>query len=145
MENPLPPSLMAALSTVANISDRLAETLCHFSRLDMDSDTVLTNLDQVASALTFEEMQEAPAMLHEAARAFRRCFPSDSLGWDDAATLAHIAGLIENELGTVEQIRQWNERIEARNLAGLNVPPALPIVYKAWPDAPPRLTRLNSL
>lgn len=147
-QTPLPPSLMSALAEVANIADKLAACACDRpagNLLPAETAACIDNLDAVASALTWKDLEQAPAMLNAVARAYRQTFPSDSLGWEDAATLTNIAVLIQNELGTLEQISQWNERIEARNLAGLNVPPALPIVYNAWPDAPPRLTRLNSL
>ena len=119
MKQPLPPSIVSALATVADISDRLAETLCIVSGpLKMDSDKVLNNLDLVASAVTLEELEQAPDILNDAARAFRQTFPADSLGWEHAGKLNHIAIVIEG---------------------------SLPPKYKTWPDAPPRLTRLNSL
>lgn len=97
MRQPLPPSLVAALSEVADIADNLAMTACHVENgnlADMDLTGVLDNLDHVASCLTLAELENAPAMLNGAARAFRQTFPFDSLGWEDAGRLQTIAGMI---------------------------------------------------
>ena len=114
MKQPLPPSIVAALNDVANIADALAATLCHFSGdkiKDMSVTDCLDNLDSVASALTWKDLEHAPAMLNAVARAYRRGFPSDSLGWEDAARLNNIAVLIAD-----------------------NAPP----FFAAWPNLPPR-------
>ena len=67
---------------------------------------VLDNLDDVASALTWADLENAPAMLNGAARAFRQTFPSDSLGWEDAGRLQSIAYAIER--GQVENYMKEN-------------------------------------
>jgi hypothetical protein len=79
--------------------------------VDMNVHAVLDNLDNVASALTWADLEHAPAMLNAAARAFRQTFPSDSLGWEDAAALNNIAVLIADKA---------------------------PPVFPAWPNLPPR-------
>jgi hypothetical protein len=97
MKQPLPSSIAAALAEVASMADQLAATVCHFSGdkiKDMSVTACLDNLDSVASALTWEELEHAPAMLNAVARAYRQTFPSDSLGWDDAARLTLIACMI---------------------------------------------------
>lgn len=97
MKQPLPPSIAAALSEVAEMADQLAATVCHFSGdkvKDMSVPACLDNLDTVASALTWKDLEHAPAMLNAVARAYRQSFPSDSLGWDDAGRLQTIAALI---------------------------------------------------
>ena len=99
MKQPLPPSISAALAEVANIADNLAANLCHFSGdkvKDMCVSTCLDNLDSVASALTWKELEQAPAMLNSVARAYRQSFPCDSLGWEDAGRLQTIAYMIES-------------------------------------------------
>lgn len=114
MKQPLPPSISAALAEVANIADRLACTACEVSAgklADMSVSAVLDNLDHVAGCLTLAELEDAPAMLMSAARAFRQSFPSDSLGWEDAAALNNAAVLIADHL---------------------------PPVYDAWPNLPRR-------
>jgi len=58
---------------------------------------VLDNLDHVASAVCLSELENAPAMLNGAARAFRQTFPADSLAWEDAGRLQSIAYMIEQE------------------------------------------------
>ena len=90
---PLPPSIAAALAEVANIADRLAATCCSRSINSYSEDMTACqdNLDAIASALNFAELENAPAMLNAAARAFRQIFPSDSLGWEDAGRLQTIA------------------------------------------------------
>ena len=97
---PLPPSITAALAEVANIADSLAETFCHNSCTAQTAagnhdyhmlSACQDNLDSVASALTWKELEQAPAMLNAAARAFRQTFPCDSLGWEDAGRLQTIA------------------------------------------------------
>lgn len=100
MKTPLPPSLVAALSEVADIADNLAMTACEFPSAkfgDVNIAGVLDNLDFVASCLTLAELKDAPAMLNGAARAFRQTFPFDSLGWEDAGRLQTIAYVIELE------------------------------------------------
>ena len=97
MKQPLPPSIAAALSEVAEMADQLAATVCHFSGdkvKDMSVPACLDNLDQVAAALTWKDLEHAPAMLNAVARAYRQSFPSDSLGWEDAGRLQTIAALI---------------------------------------------------
>jgi hypothetical protein len=97
MKSPLPPSLISALADVADIADQLAATVCHFSGdkvKDMSVSACLDNLDTVAAALTWPELENAPAMLNSVARAYRQSFPSDSLGWEDAGRLQTIASLI---------------------------------------------------
>jgi hypothetical protein len=91
---PLPPSIAAALAEVANIADQLAATACDCPAgkfKDMSVTACLDNLDSVASALTWKELENAPAMLNAAARAFRQTFPADSIGWEDAGRLQTIA------------------------------------------------------
>jgi hypothetical protein len=97
MQTPLPPSIAAALAEVGNIADGLAATQCHVSAgklAGMDVAGVMDNLDYVAGCLTWKELEHGPAMLNAAARAFRQTFPSDSLGWEDAARLTLIADAI---------------------------------------------------
>ena len=94
MKTPLPPSLQSALAEVAAIADGLAETSCVMPSAKMGGMNVagvLDNLDEVASCLTLSELENAPAMLNAAARAFRQTFPADSLGWEDAGRLQTIA------------------------------------------------------
>jgi len=98
MKTPLPPLIQSQLAEVAAIADGLASTECQVSgeRLrGMDVAGVLDNLDYVAGCLTWKELDHVPAMLNAAARAFRQTFPSDSLGWEDAAALTRIAYAIE--------------------------------------------------
>ena len=109
MKTPLPPLIQSHLAEVAAIADGLAATACQVSgeRLrGLNVAGVLDNLDQVASALTWAELEQAPAMLNAAARAFRQTFPADSLGWEDAAALARIAYAIEQ--ACVEQYMKEN-------------------------------------
>lgn len=123
MKNPaaLPPEIIAALSKVEDIADSLASTFCISSMSCETKDgqhdphmiaSCLDNLDEVASATTFDELKNAPAMLNAVARAFRQTFPSDSLGWDDAATLTNVACLINEELPDED-----DERMEAHEKA----------------------------
>ena len=94
MKQNLPPSLTAALAEVADMADKLAATVCHFSGdkvKDMCVTACLDNLDAVASALTWQDLEQAPAMLNAVARAYRQTFPADSLGWEDAGRLQTIA------------------------------------------------------
>jgi hypothetical protein len=100
MKTPLPPLIQSHLAEVAAIADGLAATDCHFESgklRGMDVAGVLDNLDDVASALTWADLENAPAMLNAAARAFRQTFPSDSLGWEDAGRLQTIASDIAAE------------------------------------------------
>jgi hypothetical protein len=97
MKQPLPPSIRAALAEVADMADQLAATVCHFSGdkiKDMSVTACLDNLDTVAAALTFQDLEHAPAMLNAVARAYRQSFLSDSLGWEDAGRLQTIAAHI---------------------------------------------------
>jgi hypothetical protein len=97
MKQPLPPSIRAALADVERIADDLAATACESPAGKFNGMSVaacLDNLDQVAAALTWKELEQAPAMLNAVARAFRIGFPSDSLGWDDAGRLQTIASMI---------------------------------------------------
>ena len=91
MKQPLPPSISAALAEVANIADGLAETACVSSLNSSELAACQDNLDFVASALTWKDLDHAPGMLNAAARAFRQTFPADSLGWEDAGRLQTIA------------------------------------------------------
>jgi hypothetical protein len=98
MKTPLPPALQSALAEVAAIADGLAETSCVMPSAKMGGLNVagvLNNLDQVASALTLAELENAPAMLNAAARAFRETFPGLSEGFAAAGRLQSIAYLIE--------------------------------------------------
>jgi hypothetical protein len=109
MKQPLPPSISAALAEVANIADQLAATDCESPAGKFNGMSVaacLDNLDQVAAALTWKELEHAPAMLNAAARAFRQTFPCDSLGWEDAGRLQTIAYAIEQ--ACVEQYMKEN-------------------------------------
>ena len=100
MKQPLPPSIVAALFDVEHMADRLAMTFdedgmtASYGPVDMSIPACLDNLDTVASALTWKELEQAPAMLNAVARAYRQSFPSDSLGWEDAGRLQTIAALI---------------------------------------------------
>jgi len=99
MKQPLPPSIAAALADVEQMADQLAATVCHFSGdkiKDMSVSACLDNLDTVAAALTWKDLEQAPAMLNAVARAYRQGFPSDSLGWEDAGRLQTIAALISH-------------------------------------------------
>jgi hypothetical protein len=114
MKTPLPFLIQSHLAEVAGIADGLAATECQVSgeRLrGLNVAAVLNNLDEVASALTWSDLENAPAMLNAAARAFRKTFPADSVGWEDAAALNNIAVLIAE-----------------------NAPP----VFAVWPNLPPR-------
>jgi hypothetical protein len=96
----LPPSIAAALAEVADMADQLAATACDCPAgkfKDMSVTACLDNLDFVASALTWKDLENAPAMLNAAARAYRQTFPADSLGWEDAGRLESIAYMIELE------------------------------------------------
>lgn len=76
------------------MADSLAATACDCPAgkfKDMSATACLDNLDSVASALTWQELENAPAMLNAAARAFRQTFHADSLGWEDAGRLQTIA------------------------------------------------------
>ncbi len=98
MNTPLPPLIQSHLATVERIADGLAATACETQSgklAGMDVAGVLNNLDEVAAALTWADLENAPAMLNAAARAFRQTFPADSLGWEDAAALTRIAYAIE--------------------------------------------------
>lgn len=100
MKTPLSPALQSALAEVAAIADGLAETACVMPSAnmgDMNVAGILDNLDFVAACLTLNELEDAPAMLNAAARAFRQTFPFDSLGWEDAGRLQTIAYMIELE------------------------------------------------
>ena len=109
MKQPLPPVIKSALADVERIADDLAATVCHFSGDKINGMNVaacLDNLDQAAAALTWQELEQAPAMLNAVARAFRIGFPSDSLGWEDAGRLQTIAYAIEQ--ACVEQYMKEN-------------------------------------
>jgi hypothetical protein len=109
MKTPLPPLIQSHLAAVERIADGLAATACQVSgeRLrGLNVAGVLDNLDQVAGCLTWKELENAPAMLNAAALAFRQTFPSDSLGWEDAAALSRIAYAIEQ--AQVEQYMKEN-------------------------------------
>jgi hypothetical protein len=109
MKQPLPLSISAALADVERIADDLAATACDCPAGKFNGMSVaacLDNLDQVAAALTWKELEQAPAMLNAVARAFRQNFPSDSLGWEDAGRLQTIAYAIEQ--ACVEQYMKEN-------------------------------------
>jgi hypothetical protein len=98
MKTPLPPALQSALAEVAAIADQLAETSCIMPSAKMGGLNVagvLDNLDYVAGCLTLDELENAPAMLNGAARAFRQTFPGLSEGFAAAGRLQTIAYLIE--------------------------------------------------
>ena len=100
MKTPLSPALQSALAEVAAIADGLAETACDVPSAKMGGMNVagvLDNLDYVAGCLTLAELENAPAMLNAAARAFRQTFRADSLGWEEAGRLQTIAYAIELE------------------------------------------------
>lgn len=100
MKTPLPPALQSALAEVAAIADGLAETACLMPSAkmgDMNVAGVLDNLDFVAGCLTLAELENAPAMLNAAARAFRQTFPGMSDGFAAAGRLQTIAYMIELE------------------------------------------------
>lgn len=112
----LPPSIAAALAEVANIADHLAATACDrpgSDLADMDIAGVLNNLDAVASALCFQDLDKAPAMLNAAARAFRQTFPADSLGWEDAGRLQTIAFKIDKAHIAARAIKEVESQIAA--------------------------------
>lgn len=97
MKQPLPPSIVAALNEVEEMADALAACACDRpagNLLPAETAACIDNLDSVASALTWQDLAQAPAMLNAVARAFRQTFPADSLGWEDAGRLQTIAALI---------------------------------------------------
>jgi len=97
MKQPLPLSISAALAEVEAMADQLAATVCESPAgklKDMSASACLDNLDTVAAALTWKDLEQAPAMLNAVARAYRQTFPADSLGWEDAGRLQTIASLI---------------------------------------------------
>ncbi len=109
MKTPLPPLIQSHLAAVERIADNLAATACETPSgklAGMDVAGILNNLDEVAAALTWADLENAPAMLNAAARAFRQTFPADSLGWEDAAALSRIAYAIEQ--ACVEQYLKEN-------------------------------------
>jgi len=94
MKTALPPSVQLQLAEVAGIADGLAATSCDFPAsafAGMDVAGILNNLDEVASAVTAEQLADAPAMLNGAARAFRQTFPGTSEGFAEAGRLQTIA------------------------------------------------------
>ena len=98
MKQPLPPSIRAALAEVAEMADQLAATACESPAgkfKEMSVTACLDNLDSVASALTWKDLEQAPAMLNAAARAFRQTFPGLSIGFAEAGRLQTSAYLIE--------------------------------------------------
>jgi hypothetical protein len=98
MKTPLSPALQSALAEVAAIADGLAETSCVMPSAKLGGlnvSGVLDNLDYVAACLTLAELENAPAMLNAAARAFRETFPGLSEGFAAAGRLQSIAYLIE--------------------------------------------------
>mgnify|MGYP000349713773 CR=1 FL=1 len=108
MKTPLSPSLQSALAEVAAIADGLAETACDFPAAKfggMNVAGVLDNLDYVASCLTLAELENAPAMLNAAARAFRQTFPGTSIGFAEAGRLQTIAYMIELEQTAAAAVR----------------------------------------
>ena len=115
MKQPLPPSIQLHLAEVERIADGLAATSCDFPAsafAGMNIAAVLSNLDDVASAVSPGELTNAPAMLNSAARAFRHAFRSDSLGWEDAGRLQTIASdlaayLAEVAVVEAEALHGW--------------------------------------
>jgi hypothetical protein len=101
---PMNPEIWFALAKIERIADRLASTFCTSSKLCEEGyetlDACLDNLDQVASATTLAELEDAPAMLNGVARSFRHVFHPLTTGWDDAATITNVAFLISEELNT---------------------------------------------
>jgi hypothetical protein len=109
MKTPLPPLIQSHLAEVAAIADGLAATACDVPSgklAGLNVAGVLDNLDYVASALTWADLEHAPAMLNAAALAFRQTFPADSLGWEDAGRLQSIAYAIER--GQVDNYMKEN-------------------------------------
>jgi hypothetical protein len=102
MKTKLPPELSVVIRKVEDVADRLACTFCTSSKLCEDGNETLTacqdNLDEVSASVCLEDLTDAPAQLMSAARAFRQVFPSDSVGWEDAATLNNAAVLISEHL-----------------------------------------------
>jgi hypothetical protein len=101
MKQPLPPSIQSALAEVGAIADDLAMSFDadgmteSYGPAGTNITAVLDNLDSVAAAITWKELDQAPAMLQSAARAYRQTFPADSLGWEAAGRLTLIAYAIE--------------------------------------------------
>jgi hypothetical protein len=98
MKTPLPPLIQIHLAEVAALADGLAATACDVPSgklAGMDVAGVLNNLDEVAAALTWADLENAPAMLNAAARAFRQTFPGLSIGFAEAGRLQSIAYAIE--------------------------------------------------
>ena len=94
----LPADIKTALDQVAAIADELAATYIESgseSFAGMNVAAVLNNLDQVASSLTWKDLEDAPAMLNAAARAFRQTFDGLSNGFAAAGRLQTIAYMIE--------------------------------------------------
>jgi len=100
MKTPLPAEIQSALNQVENVADLLASTAIDFPAAKfggMNVASVIDDLDDVSSAVSWAELENAPAKLNAAARSFRQIFPADSLGWEDAARLNNIAALIEQK------------------------------------------------
>jgi hypothetical protein len=109
MKTPLPPLIQIHLAEVAALADGLAETACDVPSgklAGMDVAGVLNNLDEVAAALTWADLENAPAMLNAAARAFRQTFPGLSIGFAEAGRLQSIAYVIER--GQVDNYMKEN-------------------------------------
>jgi hypothetical protein len=97
MKTPLPPLIQSHLAEVATIADNLAMTFDQdgmtesHGPVDINVNAVLDNLDHVAGCLTWKELENAPAMLNAAARAFRQTFDGFSEGFAAAGRLQTIA------------------------------------------------------
>ena len=112
MKQPLPQSVAAAVNTVADIADRLSYAAAiDFFNVPKEAYQWQNDLDWIASALSLEELTEAPDKLNAVARSFRSVFPARSLGHDDAAALNNAACIIAEHL---------------------------PPIYAAWPNLPRR-------
>ena len=122
------PELEAELIVVANIADRLSETVCVAS-VGEDITPCLDNLDDVASALTMEELEDAPAQLMAVARAFRQIFPASSQGWEEAATLTWLAMKIDGELSAWFAPMSWEDGIKAHRRRRAELDAMRPIIH----------------
>ena len=122
------PEIAAELIVVGNIADRLAETVCVAS-VGEDVTACQDNLDDVASALTMEELEDAPAQLMSVARTFRQIFPASSLGWEEAANLTWLAMKIDGELAAWFAPMSWEDGIKAHRLRRAELDALRPIIH----------------
>lgn len=125
----LTPELEAELAVVANIAERLAETVCVAS-VGEDITPCLDNLDAVASAITIEDLEDAPAQLMGVARAFRQIFPANSQGWEEAATLTWLAMKIDGELAAWFAPMSWEDGIKAYRRRRDELDALRPIIHR---------------